>query len=399
LRIGILASYEGTTLQAIIDACATGVLPAQVVTVVSNNRDAEALQRARAAGVATHHLSSSTHPEPEALDAAICGVLVEHAVDIVVLAGYMKKVGSQTLARFRGRVLNTHPALLPKFGGKGMYGLHVHRAVLAAGEAKSGASVHLVNDEYDAGPVIAQFEVPVAAADTPESLAERVQERERAIVVEVLGRIADRRIRLPMGQVAERLLFLPGAGGNPTFWKPLVNLIKQPGDPVLLAWLGAGSNVRRDDIHSLDDLYRLVVDCIDRPVDLVAQSMGGVLALRAALDFPDKVRHLVLTATSGGLDMTRFGAADWRPAWRKERPSESWWADDKSNFEDRLVEINAPTLLLFGDADPISPVAVGQHLASGLRCSDLVIIKGGDHGFARDRAEEIAPHVQRHLLR
>jgi pimeloyl-ACP methyl ester carboxylesterase len=134
-------------------------------------------------------------------------------------------------------------------------------------------------------------------------------------------------------------------------------------------------------------------------VDLIAQSMGGVLALRAALDFPDKVRHLVLTATSGGLDMARFGAADWRPAWRKERPAEQWWADDKSDFENRLAEINAPTLLLFGDADPISPVAVGQHLASRLRCSDLVIITGGDHGFARDRAEEIAPYVQRHLLR
>ena len=393
MRIGILASHEGTTLQAILAACATGVLPAQVVTVVSNNRDAGALQRARAAGAATHHLSSSTHPQTEALDAAICAVLVEHAVDIVVFAGYMKKVGPRTLARFHGRVLNTHPALLPKFGGKGMYGLRVHRAVLASGEAKSGASVHLVNDEYDAGPVIAQCEVPVSEGDTPESLAERVQERERALVIEVLARIVDGGIRLPIGEAAKRLLFLPGAGGNPAFWKPLANRLEHPGQPVLLGWPGAGSNVRCDDIHGLDDLYRLVVDCIDRPVDLIAQSMGGVLALRAALDFPDKVRHLVLTATSGGLDMTRFGAADWRPAWRKERPGEPWWADDKSDFEDRLAEINAPTLLLFGDADPISPVAVGQHLASQLRYSDLAIITGGDHGFARDRAEEIAPHV------
>ncbi|PYN30900.1 MAG: phosphoribosylglycinamide formyltransferase [Candidatus Rokuibacteriota bacterium] len=204
MRIGILASHEGTTLQAIIDAYATGVLRAQVVTVVSNNRDAGALQRARAAGIATHHFSSSTHPEPEALDAAICGVLVEHAVDIVVLAGYMKKVGPRTLARFHGRVLNTHPALLPKFGGKGMYGLHVHRAVLAAGETKSGASVHLVNDEYDAGPLIAQCEVPVSESDTPESLAERVQERERGLMVEVLARIADGHIRLPLSENNDR---------------------------------------------------------------------------------------------------------------------------------------------------------------------------------------------------
>jgi phosphoribosylglycinamide formyltransferase 1 len=196
--IGILASHEGTTLQAIIDACATGAIPGQVVAVISNNRDSGALQRARAAGIATHHLSSQTHAEPEALDAAIFGTLIEHRAEIVVLAGYMKKLGSQTLARFKDRVVNTHPALLPKFGGKGMYGLHVHRAVLAAGEAKSGASVHLVNEEYDAGPVIAQCEVPVVEGDTPEGLAERVQERERWLVVEVLARIADERIRLPL---------------------------------------------------------------------------------------------------------------------------------------------------------------------------------------------------------
>jgi phosphoribosylglycinamide formyltransferase-1 len=93
-------------------------------------------------------------------------------------------------------VLNTHPALLPKFGGKGMYGLHVHRAVLATGEMKSGVSVHLVNEEYDAGPVIAQCEVPITSADTPEALAERVQQHERALVIDVLGRIADGRIGL-----------------------------------------------------------------------------------------------------------------------------------------------------------------------------------------------------------
>ena len=156
MRIGILASHEGTALQAIIDASIAGELPAQVVTVISNNRDSGALQRARAAGIAVHHLSSQTHPDPKVLDAAICRALIEHGV--VVFAGYMKRLGSQTLARFRGRVLNTHPSLLPKFGGQGMYGLHVHRAVLAAGEEKTGASVHLVNDEYDGGTVIAQCE-------------------------------------------------------------------------------------------------------------------------------------------------------------------------------------------------------------------------------------------------
>ena len=112
----------------------------------------------------------------------------------MVLAGYMKRVGPHTLARFRGRILNTHPALLPKFGGQGMYGLHVHRAVLAAGERVTGASIHLVTEEYDAGPVIAQCHVPIAGGDTPETLARRVQERERAFLVETLGAIADGRL-------------------------------------------------------------------------------------------------------------------------------------------------------------------------------------------------------------
>ena len=125
-------------------------------------------------------------------------MLVDRAVDVVVLAGYMKQLGSQTLSQFRGRVLNTHPALLPKFGGKGMYGLHVHRAVLASGEAKTGASVHVVTEEYDAGPVIAQCEVAVDPADTPETLAERVQARERALLVDVLGQIAHGHLPLPV---------------------------------------------------------------------------------------------------------------------------------------------------------------------------------------------------------
>jgi len=192
VRLGILASHEGTTLQAVIDACAAGTIAGQVVAVVSNNRDSHALERARTAGIAAYHLSGRTHPDPAALDAAICAVLEDHAADVVVLAGYMKRLGAQTLNRFLGKILNTHPALLPKFGGQGMFGLHVHRAVLAAGEITTGASVHVVTEEYDAGPVIAQCEVPVEPGDTPETLAERVQARERKLLVEVLAAAAVR---------------------------------------------------------------------------------------------------------------------------------------------------------------------------------------------------------------
>ncbi|HEU5194409.1 MAG TPA: formyltransferase family protein, partial [Methylomirabilota bacterium] len=117
-------------------------------------------------------------------------------VDLVVLAGYMKKLGPRTLAHFRGRIINTHPALLPKFGGRGMYGLHVHGAVLAAGEKTTGASVHLVDEEYDTGRIVAQCEVDVRAGDTPETLAERVQRHERALLVDVLARVAGGKLRL-----------------------------------------------------------------------------------------------------------------------------------------------------------------------------------------------------------
>jgi phosphoribosylglycinamide formyltransferase-1 len=161
-----------------------------VALVISNNSGSGALRRAHAAGVEALHLSSATHPDPAALDAAVARALAAQAVDLVLLAGYMKKLGPVTLARFAGRILNTHPALLPRFGGQGLYGAHVHRAVLAAGERESGATIHLVDGDYDTGPPIAQIKVEVKPGDTPESLAERVQGAERTLLVRVLGEIA-----------------------------------------------------------------------------------------------------------------------------------------------------------------------------------------------------------------
>ncbi len=192
MRIAVLASHEGTTLQAIIDA-----FPGDVVAVVSNNAESGALVRARGAEIPAHHLSSRTHPDPDALDGTIATTLIASACDVVVLAGYMRKIGPRTLGAFRGRILNTHPALLPKFGGQGMYGLNVHRAVLASGDTVTGASVHWVDSEYDAGPVIDRVEVPVHAGDTPETLAARVQIHERALLVDVLARLARGAIRPP----------------------------------------------------------------------------------------------------------------------------------------------------------------------------------------------------------
>lgn len=197
MNLGVLASHRGSILQGLLDAAGSGNSALRPRVVISNNSQSGAVQRAVRHDVAFRHLSSKTHPDPATLDQAIADALDEYAVDVVFLAGYMKKLGPTTLARFGGRILNTHPALLPKFGGKGMYGEHVHRAVLDAGDAVSGVSVHLVDTEYDTGPVIAQVEVPVLPDDSVERLSARVQARERELVVDVLMRIATGGLKLP----------------------------------------------------------------------------------------------------------------------------------------------------------------------------------------------------------
>jgi len=190
LRIAVLASHEGTTLQSIIDACVQGRIDGRVVAVLSNNSGSGALRRAAAAGIETFHLSSSTHSSGDSLDAAIRGALQRARADIIFLAGYMKRLGPRTLAAFPARILNTHPALLPKFGGQGMFGDRVFEAVLAGGESESGASVHLVEAEYDTGAVVSQQRIRVFPGDTVESLKARVQACEREVIVKTLAAIA-----------------------------------------------------------------------------------------------------------------------------------------------------------------------------------------------------------------
>ena len=205
IRIGALASGGGTNLQAIIDRSEAGTLAAQVVLVISNNSDSGAMERARRHGIPALHLSRITHPEPDALDAAMCDALVRHGVELVVLAGYMRPVGRRVLKAFSDRILNIHPALLPKFGGKGMYGIHVHEAVLAAGEKQTGVTVHLVTPEYDAGPTLAQRTVPVEPGDTPETLQKRVLAVEHVLYAEVIQAIAEGRLKIVNGRPSVRL--------------------------------------------------------------------------------------------------------------------------------------------------------------------------------------------------
>jgi phosphoribosylglycinamide formyltransferase 1 len=191
MKLGFLASHGGSNMQAIVDACTSGLLKAEVRVVISNNADSLALQRARDQHIRVAHLSSRTHPDPQELDAEIAGTLLRNEVDLVLLAGYMRKIGPVTLAQFPQRILNIHPALLPKYGGEGMYGRRVHEAVLASGDRTTGVTIHLVDEEYDRGPVVAQCEVEVLPGDSVETLAARVLEQEHKLYVNTLIKIAE----------------------------------------------------------------------------------------------------------------------------------------------------------------------------------------------------------------
>ena len=165
-------------------------MDARVCVVISNNSESTTLERAKREGIPGYHLSRKTHPHPDELDKAILDTLETYEVDLVILVGYMKKLGTGVLSRYRGRVLNIHPALLPKFGGQGFYGENVHQAVLAAGEKVTGVTIHVVDEEYDHGPIVAQSEVAVLEDDTADSLSERVLKREHEFFVETLQKIS-----------------------------------------------------------------------------------------------------------------------------------------------------------------------------------------------------------------
>ena len=189
LRLCLFASHGGSNLQAILDACRAGTLAAEPRVVISNDSDAFALKRAAAAGVPTYHVSGLTHPDDDKRDVVHLDILQRHGVNLIILAGYLKKLGPRVLEAFAGRILNIHPAILPKYGGPGMYGERVHRAILAAGEKETGVTIHVVNEEYDAGPIIAQCRVPVETGDTVETLGRRVLDREHVFFVETLRKI------------------------------------------------------------------------------------------------------------------------------------------------------------------------------------------------------------------
>lgn len=196
MNLGFLASHNGSNMQAVVDACNRGDLGARPAVVISNNSGSGALERARREGISAVHLSGTTHPGPGALDSAIVDALQAHEVDMVVLAGYMKKLGPRTLACFTGRILNIHPSLLPRFGGQGMYGRRVHEAVIEAGESVTGVTVHLVDEGYDTGRILAQAHVAVEADDNPDTLAARVLRIEHQLFASTLQRVVEGELEL-----------------------------------------------------------------------------------------------------------------------------------------------------------------------------------------------------------
>ena len=179
MRVAVFVSGSGTNLQALLDACGEEC-PARVVLVAANKKDAKGLERARNAGIDTHFIEDPSNGP------AIIATLSEYHVDFVVLAGYLKLVPEDVVLAYENRMLNVHPALLPSFGGPGMYGKRVHQAVLDSGATLSGVTVHIVTAEYDRGPIVAQWPVPVRPDDTVDSLQQRVLNVEHALLPAVV---------------------------------------------------------------------------------------------------------------------------------------------------------------------------------------------------------------------
>lgn len=195
LKLGFLASRNGSSMRTIIEAAERGELAARPLLAVSNNRSASALDYAQAHGVPT--LVVATQADPQGADAKLCEAMQAAGVELIVLSGYLRRLGPRVLAAYRNRILNIHPGLLPEFGGEGMYGRRVHEAVIAAGARESGATIHAVDEIYDHGPVIARRTVPVEAGDTADSLEARVTAMEPGFFLETLQAIGEGRLRLP----------------------------------------------------------------------------------------------------------------------------------------------------------------------------------------------------------
>ena len=193
MKIAVLLSGSGTTLENIFEHIERGELPVEVAVVISSRADAYGIERAKKRGVATHVFARKRYGSLGDYSDAIFGAVRDSGAELVALAGFMVQIGIPD--DFKGRILNVHPALLPSFGGKGMYGHFVHEAVLEHGCKVTGCTVHIVDEEYDRGPIVMQKCVEVREGDTPDSLAERVQAAEREIYPRAIRAFAEGRVR------------------------------------------------------------------------------------------------------------------------------------------------------------------------------------------------------------
>ena len=198
INIAVLVSGHGrgSNLQAIMDACKDGRITGRVAVVIGVKDDAPAMERARSQGISTVEVRPKEFDTDEAYGARILEVLAEHEVDLVCLAGYMRILPSSIVGAYRWRIMNIHPALIPLFGGKGMFGEHVHQAALDYGVKVSGCTVHFVDEEYDTGPIIVQKCVPVEEGDSAESLAARILVQEHKAYPEAIQLFAEGRLKV-----------------------------------------------------------------------------------------------------------------------------------------------------------------------------------------------------------
>ncbi|MGD0037467.1 MAG: phosphoribosylglycinamide formyltransferase [Bacteroidota bacterium] len=196
MNIAVFASGRGSNFLAILNAIDARILPAQIVVLISNKSDVGAMEIARAHNIPTQHLSQKMFSSEEALADAMLEALEKNHAEFIALAGYLKKIPARVIRQYCNRIVNIHPALLPSFGGEGMYGHRVHEAVIASGEKVSGATVHLVDEEYDCGPIVLQKTVTIAQNDTPDSLAAKILKIEHEIFPLALKAFAEGRVRI-----------------------------------------------------------------------------------------------------------------------------------------------------------------------------------------------------------
>jgi pimeloyl-ACP methyl ester carboxylesterase len=194
------------------------------------------------------------------------------------------------------------------------------------------------------------------------------------------------------------LIFLPGASGSTTFWQPLIEKLPQQYHTKIIGYPGFGDTPESVEVKNFEDLTNYVLNQINDESVIIAQSMGGIFAVAAALQKTQLVKGLVLIATSGGIDLSAFNIQDWREAYRQAfLKYPDWFVTTNINYEEFLSDINVETLLIWGDQDPVSPVEVGTHLNQILKSSTLHIVQGGDHQLAEKHADEVAIQIKDYL--